>query len=375
MLFFKSLPVLGLFLALTTLSAKGQPPADPARHALQTGDRAPELNVFRWIKGQPVAHFQKGMVYVVEFGATWCGPCLASIPHLSALAKKYRNTLTIIDVDVLENGSDSGTADTGYIKRVVAMVKGMDKKIDFSVGVDDPMQGCADAWIRATGTTGIPKSFIIDRQGRIAWIGNPLDLDLIVEKAMNSTLDPRKEELAGKAEQQIVDSATDRAFGLDNEGHIDQALICIDSVIRRYPNRFWLNSIKFELIRQAKDSLDKSLTKLVNWMVADERFAPSLIHLAQDLENDEDRHTLDLAIQVADKGLASNTPLTDRAFLFNTKARAYFFKGMINEAIATEQLGIDTLDEEYKDSPAEAYKAGKRSLERDLAWFKKALKK
>jgi thiol-disulfide isomerase/thioredoxin len=375
MLFSKSFPVFYILVGAITLSVHGQPLSYPVEQTLHIGDKAPELNVFRWIKGQSVTHFQKGMVYIVEFGATWCGPCLASIPHLAALEDKYKNKLTIIDIDIYENGTGSGSSDTAYVKRVIDYVERMDKKINFSVAVDRPFQQCANAWIKATGTTTIPRSFIIDQQGKVAWIGHPVDLDPVIEKAITSTLDPRKEELAQAAEQQIVDSTIDRAFGLKNKGHIDQAISCIDSVIRRYPNKFWLDYNKFELIRQAKDSLAKSMTTLVNGMMNNDGFAPLLIHLAQDLGNDQDIFTLDLAIQVADKGLASNLPLTDRAFLFNAKARAYFFKGMITEAIATEQQGIDTLDEEYKDSPAEAYNAGKKSLERDLAWFKKALKK
>lgn len=36
-----------------------------------------------------VVHFQKGNVYVVEFWATWCQPCIAGMPHLSRLQEKY----------------------------------------------------------------------------------------------------------------------------------------------------------------------------------------------------------------------------------------------------------------------------------------------
>ena len=68
--------------------AKG--PRQPEEIRLQIGDAAPELKVEKWVKGDPVTTFEKGKVYVVEFWATWCPPCIKSIPHLTELQKQYK---------------------------------------------------------------------------------------------------------------------------------------------------------------------------------------------------------------------------------------------------------------------------------------------
>src|ERR1051325_1895884 len=65
---------------------------------LTAGDKAPPLTIEKWVKGEPITGFEKGRVYVVEFWATWCGPCVASMPHLSELQKEYGDRVTIIGV-------------------------------------------------------------------------------------------------------------------------------------------------------------------------------------------------------------------------------------------------------------------------------------
>ncbi len=52
---------------------------------LSVGDAAPKLAVKEFVKGDPIAQLEKGKTYVVEFWATWCGPCRTSIPHLTEL--------------------------------------------------------------------------------------------------------------------------------------------------------------------------------------------------------------------------------------------------------------------------------------------------
>ncbi len=66
------------------------------------GDPAPPLRVSVFHKGEPITSFGKGQVYVIDFWATWCGPCKESIPHLTELQKKYGNKVRIVGVSVWE---------------------------------------------------------------------------------------------------------------------------------------------------------------------------------------------------------------------------------------------------------------------------------
>ena len=95
---------------------------------LSIGDPAPDLKVSRWVKGAAVAGFESNKTYVVEFWATWCGPCRASIPHLTELAHQFP-AVTFAGVDVWEQGD-------GADATVDKFVTGMGDKMDYHVARD-----------------------------------------------------------------------------------------------------------------------------------------------------------------------------------------------------------------------------------------------
>lgn len=156
--------------------------------ALKVGDKAPPIRVARWVKGTPIPTFEKGKIYVIEFWATWCVPCRTTIPHLTALARKYRDRCVIAGISVLENAPD-------VEKEVTQFVKSMGNRMDYNVAIDDrsevPEGWMARNWIAAASQRGIPVAFVIDRNGTIAWIGHPMeDLDAVVEDLVADRFNP-----------------------------------------------------------------------------------------------------------------------------------------------------------------------------------------
>lgn len=177
-----------LALSLLTLSLAAQTPtktqakpkpkapaapavAKPEAGLVKVGDPAPSFRVARWVKGGPIASLEKGKAYVVEFWATWCGPCRETIPHLTEMAKARAGKATFIGVDVWERGSDAAALDA----KVDAFVQEMGDKMGYAVCRDGADQHMAKAWMQAAGQRGIPAAFIIDKQGRIAHIGHPME--------------------------------------------------------------------------------------------------------------------------------------------------------------------------------------------------------
>src|SRR5438045_1054463 len=157
---------------------------------LKVGVAAPPLKVAKWVKGTPITSFQPGKVYVVEFWATWCGPCKQSIPHLTELAKKFAGKVTFTGVSVWEDPDASKTGSSAYMAKVASFVKNMGDNMAYNVAVDDPKGTMAETWMRAADQNGIPAAFVIDQHGKDAWIGHPMmGLDKVLPQVIAGKFD------------------------------------------------------------------------------------------------------------------------------------------------------------------------------------------
>jgi thiol-disulfide isomerase/thioredoxin len=207
-------------------SPLGSSAAKPARASLRAGDPAPAFKAGRWVKGGPVTQLQPGQVYVVEFWATWCGPCKAAIPHLTALAKAYAGKVTFIGVDVWESPKESPRIEA----RVDAFVAQKGAGMDYNVCRDSKDQHMGKAWMTASGNDGIPTAFVVDAKGRIAWIGGPEGLDDVLTGVVAGSFDPAAYEEARRTDGRRVDAIGARLRAKD----WSQVLALADSFQSRF---------------------------------------------------------------------------------------------------------------------------------------------
>src|SRR5437660_9503314 len=132
-------------------SAASDAQKDPgAIRFVKNPEPVPEFTL-RDLDGQPIspAHW-RGKVILLNFWATWCGPCRAEIPDLIALQQKYKDQLQIIGLTVDDD-------DASFIKQVVAKTR-----INYPVAMTTP-----ELRVQYGGVAALPTSFVLDTQGRI----------------------------------------------------------------------------------------------------------------------------------------------------------------------------------------------------------------
>lgn len=324
-------------------------PAMAQEDTLTLGSPAPELKVSKWAQGDPVEGLEKGKTYVVEFWATWCGPCRAIIPHMNELSKEYKDKVTFIGVSVWEDDPSL----------VGPFIKEMGDKMTYRVALDEiPKDGTASdgkmakTWMEAAGQQGIPASFIVNGEGKIAWIGHPAEIDKPLKEVVEGTFDiaaakVKMEEL--KAKRSKLEAMGKKLQDAIQAGKVDDAIKVIDDIVASDADlTLQLAPAKYNLLLTQKKDVKAAVAyanEIIKGMKEDDpAFNAQLLNLfawsmvdpdGPEIENPD----YDFALTCAEK--ASKILEDKDPAVLDTLALVHFKKKDIKKAIEIQEKAVE----------------------------------
>ena len=324
-----------------------------ALHAaeLTIGSVAPAIDVEHWVqdgegKFGPVTTFEKGKVYVVEFWATWCGPCIMSMPHIAQIQADYADK----DVQVISISDEDLDTVTGFLERDNGEGATFAEVTKGYCLTTDPDRSVYEDYMKAAGQNGIPTAFIVGKTGEVEWIGHPMQMDGPIEKIVGGSWD-RAAYAEEMAEMQKVQEAFAEVRKLLAVGDGDGAEAMVERMIAEATNpnvketlgriRGQLDGVRFQMALQAggeqagaefermveKNADNAERLNELAWMVVTlaERGAPI---------DDDLRGSATAAAEKAAKLDPENGPILD------TLAHLYAMADRLDDAIAAQKKAV-----------------------------------
>jgi len=342
--------VLGLLMALAMTGTLAGTALAQGQKKLAVGDAAPGMDIEKWVKNSETK-IEDGKVYLIEFWATWCGPCIRAMPHLSALQREFADELTVIAVSTEE------------VEKVSAFVKKQGSKMDMTVAVDRS-NATNRAWFEAAGLKGIPASFIVDRKGKIAYIGNPHsdDFEPTLRQVMSGRFDPKLQSQATPILKQARDARKVRNWRLASM-HFDEVLALDPAVFAS------AGLDHYEMLLVDMDSKDAAATygrtELMNKHFASDAGALQMLaeKVAGDPKIDVAKRDMELALESAQA--ARRLAGEKDAQALATEANIRYLRGETTQAVDLQKQAYFNASPknkaEYKRMLATYQEAGERA--------------
>lgn len=148
---------------------------------INVNEKAPPIHITHWIENAPVDKDLINKYIVLEFWATWCGPCIAAVPHMNEIQIEF-NQEDLYYISITDE--------------TVEKVERTLERIDFKSMVVTDLTGKTQINY-GDGVKGLdtyPLTVLIDKTGIVKWIGEPKNLDATIMSSFLADEDiPSKE--------------------------------------------------------------------------------------------------------------------------------------------------------------------------------------
>ena len=330
---------------------------------LTIGSVAPTINVEHWVHNgegrfPKVEKFESGKVYIVEFWATWCGPCIASMPHIVTIQSKYADMgvqLVSVSDEQLEivekflgkkipDAKEDGPATYGELTKSYCLTA-------------DPDRSVHRDYMTAAERHGIPCCFIVGKDAKIEWIGHPMRLDDPLSQVVNGNwdresfgiqfrIDHAREELMYQTRGQITAATRDKDYA--------KIIAITDASLSKADTddlKFDLMAIKLPAMAKASVSPLEIEKVLAVMFGLTDGLAPitkstkilSASRLAYDLYINDQIKNKDLIEKAKSlvSPMAKSLPVMTKATALDTLAHLQFVTGDLAGAIASQKQAVE----------------------------------
>jgi len=313
---------------------------------LMVGSKAPPISIAVWAKGEPIAELKPDNIYVVEFWATWCAPCKATMPHLAALQNEYGDKVTFMGV----TDEDPETVKAFLQENANGTDKSWSDVLTYRIAVDKEGK-TNEGFMLAAEQSAIPCAFVVGRTGQIEWIGSPTDIDEPLSKIVDGTWDLASIAAAAKLEREIETAKRDVApliASALNDKDYSKAIRLIDGLIERFPA-----SDEFPLVRLQFQIQGSQFSQAnVNAKLLIERFgedAKKLSEIAWMMAKGTSQKGVDLDLAASAAAKAVELSEEKNADYIDTLAQVKFQQGFLDEAISLQKKAISASPPQFAD--------------------------
>ncbi|MCB1132738.1 MAG: TlpA family protein disulfide reductase [Verrucomicrobiae bacterium] len=305
--------------------------------AQKAGDKVtPEaLSKLEWIQGEAPAEWEAGKLYVLECWATWCGPCIAAIPHVDELYDKYQEKgLRVIGVNVWEDGKD----------KVADFVKKKGDGMSYPVAYTGKGGAFETEWLKPAGVSGIPHAFVV-MDGEVLFTTHPSRLnDETIEQLLSGPEGVKKVAAdlreAGREREEI--GKLSKAFAEAARSKDTEGMKSAMAGLEKIPSaKAVLPRLKLQLAMFTEDW--DGITTVLEESKSEPSYIMMLSMVTQRVSSEESKATPELRRKVADALAEAIDAPNSHPLLPTQLARLQWVLGDKDAAIASAEKQVEVL--------------------------------
>ncbi len=343
-----------ILLAVTTVGCTTLLRRSVGAELLSIGSAAPVLDVEHWLhkdqgKSPPVTKFEAGKVYVVEFWATWCGPCVASMPHLAELQKKLADkgvriiSISDEDLETVEKFLDREVRQSAEDAKPEAKIETYRELTSAYSLTTDPDQSSYQDYMEAAAQNGIPTAFIVGKDAKIEWIGHPMEMEGPLEAVIEGKWDRAAYAAELKAEQEAEATMQDIYASLQKQD-FEAAIKKIDAALAAKPDDVSLGMLKLQvfLANDKADAAAEQLHKLFQSAGDTPEVVNAIAWNIYEMASQgrlEKGKLVDHSLAAAEKALAKISG-EEKASMLDTMAHLQIINDNVDKAIELETAAV-----------------------------------